>query len=136
MTATSFAPRTIAAARTARSRDLARHLRGLWCWAMAAMADACAAFARAWHHHDALVEMLTLDDRLLRDIGVTHGEILMAVNERKWTRAAFRLVASAFAREEATRTVEARPWTPARSPVRPSAARPGEAHRDSLLRAA
>jgi hypothetical protein len=80
--------------------------------------------------------MLTLDDRLLRDIGVTHGEILMAVHEGKWTRAAFRLVASAFAREEEKRAVEPRPRMPARSPVRPSAARQREPERDGFLRAA
>ena len=133
MNTAPFAPRTIAGARTERSRSLALPLRNLRHRIASAMVDGCAAFARAWQHHEELMDMLHLDDRLLGDIGVRRSEILAAVQERRWTCATWRLVATAVTRRQEARAVEARTRMSARPQWRAGtgvAARPGEAHHD------
>ena len=100
MSSIRFAPRTIANARRVRSRLMARLLRNLRRRAVASIVATCAAVARAWRDQEELAEMLRFDDRLLQDIGVSRGEILAAVKERRWTRAAWRLVTAALARHD------------------------------------
>jgi uncharacterized protein YjiS (DUF1127 family) len=93
-----FAPRTVADARTARSRHLAVLLGSLRRRAVSKVVATCVAVARAVRHQEELADMLRFDDRLLRDIGVTRGDILAAVQEQRWTRAAWRLITAALTR--------------------------------------
>jgi hypothetical protein len=98
MTTTAFAPRRSAAARRARPRAFAIHWERLRRRIVSASVEACAAIARAERDHRELMDMLRLDDRLRTDIGVRRSEILAAVREQRWTRAAWCLMTAAFAR--------------------------------------
>jgi hypothetical protein len=132
MNAAPFAPRTIAAARTARGGRLAARWGRLGRRLFSGTVEGCAAVVRVWRQHEELVDMLHLDERLLRDIGVKRGEILAAIHERRWTRAAWRLVATAAARRHAAggpdRDIRAAA-IPARSLLPGRVDRDGAAHR-------
>jgi hypothetical protein len=139
MNTAPFAPRTIAGARTERSRSLALPLRNLRRRIASAMVDGCASFARAWQHHEELMDMLHLDDRLLADIGVRRSEILAAVKERRWTCATWRLVATAVTRRQEAGAVDARTRMYPRRQWRAgagAAVRPSEAHHGNRQRRA
>jgi uncharacterized protein DUF1127 len=108
MNSIRLAPRTIAQARRVRSRLLALQFRRWRRRLVAKVTLGCAAITDAWRREQQLMSMLQFDDRLLRDIGMTRNDVRKAVDEQRWTHAAWRLVTTAIARRRKRRAAEAR----------------------------
>jgi uncharacterized protein YjiS (DUF1127 family) len=102
-----FAPRTVAQARAARAAHLGRRVRRFWRRLSLRLAALRQRIAVARQYERELAVLLQADDRMLRDIGVTRGEVLMAAQSR-WFIPGDATDGAARRRSDAMRAAEAR----------------------------
>lgn len=104
-----FAPRTIAQARTRRTRIFGRQLRVALRKARRAMLAMWTRVARTSQYHRELELLMHADDRMLADIGLTRFDVETAAQEsRGWHGRRDALRAAATRRDEAIGAARAR----------------------------
>lgn len=103
-----FAPRTIAQARTRRTRMFGRQLRITLRKARRGMRALWTRMARASHYHRELELLMHADDRMLADIGLTRFDVVSAAQESRGWHGRRDALRAAAKRDEAIGVAHAR----------------------------
>jgi aspartate oxidase len=105
----SFAPRTIAQARTRRAHAFSRLLRIALRKVQAGLRAFWTRLVRTWQYHRELELLIHADDRMLADIGLTRFDVVSAAQEsRGWHGRRDALRAAATRRDDAISVARAR----------------------------
>ena len=83
-----FPPRTVALARMQRAATIGYLVGSAIAAAMRGLSSLTARLAQAHARRRELAQLLEMDDRMLKDIGLTRGEVFAAVDGRSGLRAA------------------------------------------------